>query len=59
MKNFQEFADSLDQEFIDSIISETSYIMNQKASFPNTLLGNSFAISMRILERYHYWLHDE
>lgn len=58
MKNFQKFCDSLDQEFIDSLTSETSYIAKQNVSFANTILANNFAITMRILERYHEWLHS-
>lgn len=59
MKNFQDFCDSLDQEFIDSLSEETSYVLNANVSFGNTILANNFAVTMRILERYHEWLHSE
>lgn len=59
MKDFQKFCDSLDQNFIDTIISETTYVVNQNVSFPNALLANSFAISMRLLERYHEWMNSD
>lgn len=59
MKDFQEFCDSLDQEFIDDVLSDTTYALNQKAPLSNTLVTGSFAISMRVLERYHEWLHDD
>lgn len=59
MKDFQKFCDSLDQDFIDTIISETTYVVNQNVSFPNALLANSFAISMRLLERYHEWMNSD
>lgn len=58
MKDFQEFCDSLDQEFIDDILSDATYTLSQKAPLANTLITGSFAITMRVLERYHEWLHD-
>lgn len=57
MKTFQDFCDSLDQEFINTLTSETSYVMNQNVKLENTLLANDFSITMRILERYHEWIH--
>lgn len=59
MKAFQEFCDSLDQEFIDDVLSDTTYALNQKAPLSNTLITGSFAISKRVLEHYHEWLHDD
>lgn len=59
MKSFQEFCNSLDQEFIDSLVEETEYVLNANVKFENKLLANNFAITMRILERYHEWLHSE
>lgn len=59
MKNFQKFCDSLDQAFIDSLSAETSYVLNANVSFGNTIMANDFAITMRVLERYHEWLHSE
>lgn len=59
MKDFQKFCDSLDQAFIDSLSVETSYVLNADASFGNTIMANDFAITMRVLERYHEWLHSE
>lgn len=59
MKDFQAFCDSLDQEFIDSLSEETSYVLNANVSLGNTLMSNDFAVTMRILERYHEWLHSE
>lgn len=59
MKDFQDFCDSLDQDFISDLASETSYVMSANAKFANTILANDFAVTMRILERYHEWLHDE
>lgn len=59
MKNFQEFCDSLDQEFVDSLSEETSYVLNASVSFGNAILANNFAVTMRILEHYHKWLHLE
>lgn len=59
MKTFQEFCDSLDQEFIDSLSEETSYVLNTKPNPENVLMATSFAIAMRILERYHEWVYSE
>lgn len=58
MKDFQDFVDSLDQDFIDTIQEDTSYTLNQKAPVMNKLITESFTVAMRILERYHEWLHD-
>lgn len=58
MKNFQDFVDSLDQDFIDDVLSNATYTLNQKAPLANTLITGSFAVTMRVLERYHEWLHD-
>lgn len=35
MKNFQDFCDSLDQEFIDTLKSETSYVLHNAAAPEN------------------------
>lgn len=59
MKNFQDFCDSLDQEFIDTLKSETSYVLHNAAAPENIFLSGNFATTMRILERYHEWLHLE
>lgn len=59
MKDFQEFCNSLDQEFINDILSDTTYTLNQKAPLANTLITGSFAITMRVLERYHEWLNSD
>ncbi len=59
MKSFQEFCDSLDQNFIDTLTSETSYVLHNAAAPENILLGGNFAVTMRILERYHEWLHSD
>lgn len=59
MKDFQDFADSLDQEFIDTVLSETSFSMKNALSFENSILGTSFSVAMRILERYHEWLQND
>lgn len=59
MKDFQDFADSLDQEFIDTVLSETSYSMKNALSFENSILGMSFSVAMRILEHYHEWLQND
>lgn len=59
MKDFQEFVDSLDQGFIDDVLSDTTYTLKQKAPLANTLVTGSFAITMRVLERYHDWLHAD
>ena len=59
LKDFQEFVDSLDQDFIDSIQEDTTYTLTQKAPAINKLITGSFAISMRVLERYHEWIHSD
>jgi len=59
MKDFQEFIDSLDREFVDTLVSETSGVIGRNAPFANTVLGNNFAVTLRILERYHEWLHEQ
>lgn len=58
MKSFQDFCDSLDQDFIDTLLTDTNYVLKQKVHPDNQMLANSFAISMRLLERYHEWLHE-
>lgn len=59
MKSFQEFCDSLDQEFVSSLSEDTGYVLSANAQFENKLMANSFSITMRILERYHEWLCSE
>lgn len=59
MKSFQDFCDSLDQDFINDILSDSKYILNQKSPLPNTLLSGNVAVTMRILERYHDWLQND
>lgn len=59
MRDFQEFCDSLDQEFINTLASETSYVLRNAFAPENILLAGNFAITMRVLERYHEWLHSD
>lgn len=59
MKDFQAFCDSLDQDFIDTLSEETSHVLNKNVKFGNTIMATDFAITMRILERYHEWLCSE
>lgn len=61
MRSFQEFCDSLslDQEFINDISSETTHVLHKAAGPENILMGGNFAITMKILERYHEWLHSD
>lgn len=59
MKSFQDFCNSLDPEFIKNITSETTYVLRNAAKPENILMGGNFAITMRILERYHEWLHPD
>lgn len=58
MKDFQDFCDSLDQDFIDDISSDTSYALNTNVPLVNKSLALNYAVTMRILERYHAWLQD-
>ena len=59
MRDFQEFCDSLDQEFINTLASETSSVLRNASAPENILLAGNFAITMRVLERYHEWLHSD
>lgn len=59
MRDFQEFCDSLDQEFINTLASETSYVLRNASAPENILLAGNFAITMRVLKRYHEWLHSD
>lgn len=59
MKDFQEFCDSLDESFCyEDIIPEVEEALRAKAPAINTIMATSFAVAMRVLERYHYWLHE-
>lgn len=50
MKDFQDFADSLDRETINTL-------MFQASSFSNLKEEQMFMISLELLRMYHTWLH--